>query len=94
MSRTNIYFLRNLGRARKLALSAGLVLGFGLFLSGWFLSVAVINWDLSWMGLVDLGTRVGMLGRDVRWLLFAAHCLSLALLLPLTLMLVRRMPLP
>jgi hypothetical protein len=94
MSRSNIYVLRNLGTATKLAISLGLVLGLALFLSGWFVSVAAINWDPSWMGLVNLGTRVGMLGGDLRWLLFAAHCVSLALLLPLSLTLVRRMPLP
>ena len=94
MSRSNIYVLRNLGLASKLAISAGLVVGFALFLSGWFVSVAAINWDLSWMGLVSLGTRVGMLGGELRWLLFGAHCVSLALLLPLSLVLVRRMPLP
>ena len=74
MSRRNIYVLRNLGTATKLALSLGLVLGFALFLGGWFVSVAAINWDLSWMGLVHVGTRVGMLGDDLRWLLFAVHC--------------------
>src|SRR6478752_2737478 len=94
MSRSNIYVLRNLGTATKLAISLGLVLGFALFLSGWFVSVAAINWDLSWMGLVNLGVRVGMLTADLRWVLFAAHCASLALLLPLSLTLVRRMPLP
>lgn len=94
MSRTNIYVLRNLGTGTKLVISLALVLGFALFLSGWFLSVAAINWDLSWMGLVSLGARVGMLGGDLRWLLFAAHCVSLVLLLPLSLTLVRRMPLP
>lgn len=94
MSRSNIYVLRNLGTATKVAVSVGLVLGLALFLSGWFVSVAAINWDLSWMGLVNLGTRVGMLGGDLRWLLFGAHSVSLALLLPLTLTLVRRMPLP
>lgn len=94
MSRSNIYVLRNLGVATKLALSLGLVLGFTLFLSGWFVSVAAINWDLSWMGLVHLGARVGMLGGDLRWVLFGAHCVSLLLLLPLSLALVRRMPLP
>src|SRR5512146_2144428 len=94
MSRSNIYVLRNLGLASKLAISAGLVVGFALFLSGWFVSVAAINWDLSWMGLVSLGTRIGMLGGELRWLLFGAHCVSLALLLPLSLVLVRRMPLP
>lgn len=94
MSRSNIYVLRNLGAGAKLAISLGLALGFALFLSGWFVSVAAINWDLSWMGLVNLGTRVGMLGGDLRWVLFTAHCVSLALLLPLSLTLVRRMPLP
>ena len=94
MSRTNIYVLRNLGLTKKLGLSLGLVVGFALFLSGWFVSVTAINWDLSWMGLVHLGTRVGMLGGDLRWVLFAAHCVSLLLLLPLSLVLVRRMPLP
>lgn len=94
MSRTNIYVLRNLGLTNKLAISVGLVVGFTLFLSGWFVSVAAINWDLSWMGLVHLGTRVGMLGGDLRWVLFGAHCVSLTLLLPLSLTVVRRMPLP
>lgn len=94
MSRTNIYVLRNLGTATKLILSLGLVGGFALFLSGWVLSVATINWDVSWMGLLNLGTRVGMVGADLRWVLLAAHCVSLALLLPLSLALVRRMPLP
>jgi NADH:ubiquinone reductase (H+-translocating) len=94
MSRSNIYVLRNLGKVAKLAISLALVLGYVLFLSGWFVSVAAINWDLSWMGLVELGTRVGMLGDDLRWLLLAAHGLSLLLLLPLSLTLMRRMPLP
>lgn len=94
MSRTNIYVLRNLGTAAKLAISLGLAVGLVLFLSGWLVSVAAINWDVSWMGLVDLGTRVGMLSGDLRWVLFAAHCVSLVLLLPLSLTLVRRMPLP
>lgn len=94
MSRTNIYVLRNLSTPAKLAISSGLALGLTLFLSGWLVSVAAINWDVSWMGLVDLGRRVGMLGGELRWILFAAHCVSLALLLPLSLMLVRRMPLP
>jgi NADH dehydrogenase len=94
MSRSNIYVLRNLGTATKLAISLGLVLGFALFLAGFFVSVAAINWDLSWMGLVNLGTRVAMLDGDLRWVLFAAHCASLTLLLPLSLTLMRRMPLP
>jgi hypothetical protein len=50
MSRRNIYVLRNLGTATKLAISLALVLGFALFLSGWFVSVTAVNWDLSWMG--------------------------------------------
>lgn len=94
MSRANIYVLRNLGLTKKLLLSVSLVVGFALFLSGWFVSVAAINWDVSWMGLVHLGARVGMLDGGVRWILFGAHSASLLLLLPLSLVLVRRMPLP
>jgi NADH dehydrogenase len=94
MSRSNVYVLRNLTAASKIAISLGLVLGLALFLSGWFVSVAALNWDLSWMGLVNLGNRVGMLGSDWGWVLFGAHTLSLALLLPLSLTLVRRTPLP
>jgi NADH dehydrogenase len=94
MARTNIYLLRNLSVVKKLLLSFGLVLGLCLFFSGWLASVAFINWDVSWMGLVDWGVRLGMLESSLRWLLFGAHVVSLLLLLPLSLMLVRRMPLP
>jgi len=94
MSRTNIYVLRNLTLPRKLVTSTALLTGFALFLSGWIVSVAAINWDVSWMGLVDWGVRIDMLGGGLRWLLFGAHVTSLLLLLPLSLMLVRSMPLP
>lgn len=94
MRRTNAYVLRNLSLTKKLAASIGLLSGFSLFISGWVISVVAINWGFSWMTVVDWGIRVGMLSSDLRWLLFAAHVLSLALLLPLSLVLVRRMPLP
>jgi len=94
MPRSNIYALRNLGLPAKMAVSIGLVTSFLLFSSGWIVSVAAINWDVSWMGLVAWGDRIHMLGDRVRWLLFSGHALSLSLLLPLTLALVRRMPLP
>jgi NADH dehydrogenase len=94
MRRTNAYVLRNLDLSKKLAASIGLSIGFLLFVSGWVISVVAINWGFSWMTVVDWGIRVGMLPSDLRWLLFAAHMLSLALLLPLSLLLVRRMPLP
>lgn len=94
MSRSNIYVLRNLAPAKKICLSLGLVLGLCLFLATFLGSVAAVNWDLSWMGLFGLGSRVGKLGDDWRWLLFAAHAGSLSALLPLSLALVRRMPLP
>jgi NADH dehydrogenase len=94
MPRANVYALQNLTLPKKLATSLGLVSGFVLFLSGWTVSLVAINWDLSWMSVVDWGIRVGMLSSDLRWLLFAAHAASLALLLPLSLTLVRRMPLP
>ena len=94
MPRTNAYVLRNLGLSKKLTASVGLLCGFLLFISGWVISVVAINWGFNWMTVVDWGLRVGMLQSDLRWLLFAAHVLSLALLLPLSLLLVRRMPLP
>jgi NADH dehydrogenase len=94
MSRNNVYVLRNLKVSAKVCLSVALVLGFALFLSGWIVSVAAINWDVSWMGLVDWGVRVGMLTPALRWSLFGGHIVSLALLLPLSLTLIRRMPLP
>jgi NADH dehydrogenase len=94
MARINAYGLRNLSLPKKLAISIGLVFGLLLFLSGWIISVAVINWGFTWMTVVDWGVRVGMLSGQLRWLLFAAHSVSLALLLPLSLALVRRMPLP
>jgi NADH dehydrogenase len=94
MRRSNAYMLRNLGLSKKLAASVGLLCGLLLFVSGWVISVVAINWGFSWMTVVDWGIRVSMLPSDLRWLLFAAHVASLALLLPLSLMLVRRMPLP
>jgi NADH dehydrogenase len=94
MPRTNAYALRNLALPKKLAISFGLVFGLALFLSAWVISVAAINWGFTWMTVVDWGVRVAMLDRDLRWLLFGAHVVSLALLLPLSLVLVRRMPLP
>jgi NADH dehydrogenase len=94
MRRSNAYVLRNLGFSKKLAASIGLLSGLVLFISGWVISVAAINWGFTWMTVVDWGIRVGMLQSDLRWLLFAAHVTSLSLLLPLSLMLVRRMPLP
>jgi NADH dehydrogenase len=94
MARTNIYLLRNLPLGKKLFLSLGLLFGLCLFFSGWLASVAFINWDVSWMGLVAWGVRLGMLESSLRWVLLFAHVLSLLVLLPLSLTLVRRMPLP
>jgi NADH dehydrogenase len=94
MPRSNAYTLRNFGLPKKIAISVALVCGLLLFLSGWVISVAAINWGFTWMTVVDWGIRVGMLQSRLRWLLFGAHVGSLALLLPLSLGLVRRMPLP
>jgi NADH dehydrogenase len=94
MARSNVYQLRNLSILRKLAASAALTGGLVLFLSGWVLSVAAINWDLSWMTVVDWGSRLGTLGSELRTGLFVAHIGSLLVLLLTSLALVRRMPLP
>jgi NADH:ubiquinone reductase (H+-translocating) len=94
MARFNVYQLRNLGVARKLAASVALVVGLALFLSGWVISVAAINWDFSWMTVVDWGTRLGTLDTGLRSGLFVVHVSSLLVLLLTSRALVRRMPLP
>ena len=66
MRRTNAYVLRNLGLSKKLALSVGLLSGLVLFVSGWVISVAAINWGFTWMAVVDWGIRVGMLQSNLR----------------------------
>ena len=80
MARPNVYRLRNLSISRKIAISVALLGGLSLFLSGWIISVAAINWDFSWMTVVDWGTRLGMLGADLRWGLFVAHVSSLLII--------------
>lgn len=94
MARTNVYRLRNLPFLRKSLLSLGLVFGFWLFLSAWIVSIAIVDWDVSFMGLLDWGVRLGMLSDPLRWTLFGGHVLSLVLLLPLGLWLMRRLPVP
>ena len=94
MARSNVYWLRNLDVGWKIAISVALVAGLALFLSGWIVSVAAINWEISWMTFVDWGERLGMLGGTLRWGLLGAHVASLLMLLPTSLVLVRRMPLP
>ena len=94
MARANVYRLRNLNVSSKLAISVGLLAGLVLFVSGWIISVAAVNWEVSWMTLVDWGHRLGALGSELRFGLFAAHAVSLLGLLLASLALVRRMPLP
>jgi NADH dehydrogenase len=94
MARTNVYVLRNLTLAKKLAWSAALLLGFVAFLSAFVVSVAAVNWSLSAMTVLAWGGRLAMLSDGLRRALLAVHALSLLTLLPLSLSLVRRLPLP
>jgi NADH:ubiquinone reductase (H+-translocating) len=94
MARSNVYRLRNLGVSTKVAISVALVFCLSLFLSGWVISVAAINWDFSFMTVLDWGGRLGTLGTELRAALFFAHVSSLLALLFTSLALVRRMPLP
>ena len=93
MARSNVYRLRNLAVSRKLAISSALLAGLLLFLSGWIVSVAAVNWAVSWMTMVDWGDRLSALGPELRLALFGAHACSLLLLLLASLALLRRMPL-
>ncbi|HSU38862.1 MAG TPA: NAD(P)/FAD-dependent oxidoreductase, partial [Polyangiaceae bacterium] len=94
MSAKNAYALRNLPIPHKLAITGALVVGLGLFWSGWLISIVAVNWSLSVMTVVDWGSRLVMLPATWRYGLLALHALSLVLLLKLTLALIRRMPLP
>jgi len=94
MSAHNVYRLRNLPLVHKLSLSAALLLGLALFLSGWAVSIFAVNWALSVMTVLDWGGRLEMLPREWRLGLFGVHVLSLGLLLRLTLSLMQKLPLP
>jgi len=94
MSTKNVYALRNLSIAKKLAISSALVLGLLAFLSGWAVSIFAVNWALSVMTVLDWGQRLEMLPDGWRFGLLGVHVVSLGLLLRLTLALIQQMPLP
>jgi hypothetical protein len=73
MARSNVYRLRNLGASKKIAVSAALLAGLTPFLSGWIISVAAVNWGVSWMTVVNWGDRLGALSTELRFGLLAAH---------------------
>jgi NADH dehydrogenase len=94
MSAKNVYALRNLSTAKKILISGALCAGLALFSSGLFVSIFAVNWSFSVMTILDWGSRLAALPDTWRRGLFALHSISLALLLRLTLSLVRRLPLP
>ncbi len=94
MARRNVYTLRNLAVWTKLLLSSVLLVAFTLFGLGWVVSVTAVNWGLSLGTLLDFGVRLSMLSPTLRAGLFLAHLLSLLVILPVTLALIRHMPLP
>jgi NADH:ubiquinone reductase (H+-translocating) len=92
--RPDAYRLKNLPWYVKLASSLALLFGLGLFWSGWVVSIVAVDWAISITTILGWGSRLMALDERLHWALFAAHVLSLALILPLTRALFARTPLP
>lgn len=74
--------LTNFSLGRKLAATATLLLGLGLFLAAWLLSVQLTSWDTSTSILLRWGDRLLSLRTaqpSIFWALFTAHAASVAL---------------
>lgn len=88
--------LTNLPLGRKLMATAALLLGLGLFFSGWFVSVELTAYETSWFALFRWGDRLDALRAvrsDIFWTLFLAHAVSLVLLAGVAGALLRRVAL-
>lgn len=75
--------LTNYSLARKLAATAALVLGFGLFLAGWLVSVELVGWELSLGVFLDWGhglRHVRAAHPEIFWFLCAVHLVSVVLI--------------
>ncbi len=94
MKRVDAYQLSNLPLAVRVAASIGLLLGMGLFWSGWVVSVFAVDWDVTLLTILGWGDRLMGLPHTAYRILFAAHALSLGLLVPLAYVLFQRTPLP
>ncbi len=92
--RPDAYRLKNLPWYVKIASSCALLLGLGLFWSGWVVSIVAVDWAISLTTILGWGSRLMALDSRLHWALFAAHVLSLAVLLPITHTLFSRTPLP
>lgn len=97
MVRPNNHPLPNLPVLWRLFLSGAVLLGWALFLSAWLASVIVSGWGFSFSALIHLGQGL----EDLRQtspasfpVLFAAHALSLPMIIGITARLVLRMALP
>lgn len=97
MERPSNHILPNLPLWKKLGASLALMVGGLLFLSAWLASVVASGWGLTLGGLIHLGDLVESLRQTSPKsypVLFAAHALSLPLIIGITRSLVRRMALP
>src|SRR5450432_3838233 len=83
-ARPDAYRLKNLPWYVKIASSLALLLGLGLFWSGWVVSIVAVDWAISLTTVLGWGTRLMALEPGLHWALFAAHVVSLALILSLT----------
>ncbi len=83
MSRPDRHSLVNFSLTRKLLASASLLLGLALFFAALFVSVLVTDWDASLMIMMRWGDSLRALQNHspvLFWSLFAAHALSLVLI--------------
>ncbi len=71
-----------------------MLLGLGLFWSGWVVSIVAVDWAISLTTVLGWGSRLMALDSGLHWGLFAAHVLSLTVILPITHTLFSRTPLP
>ncbi|MFO0619712.1 MAG: NAD(P)/FAD-dependent oxidoreductase [Polyangiaceae bacterium] len=97
MRRNDAYQLANLPASSKLAASFGLLLGFALFFSGFFVIVAMLSYDWSPADFIGIGQRVGDLSAlqpKVYLILAGIHALSLLLIISVARALFQRTPLP
>lgn len=97
MARSDRHRLTNLSPARKVLASLGLLLGLGLFLLGTLAEIFATDWYVSPMNFADWGgTLAGVWMRDRTFfaILFAAHAVSLAIVVTIARRLFRHVAIP
>jgi len=97
MTRRDRHRLVNLSLGKKLAASAGLVLGLALFVGATGFELFVTDWSVSLGVLLDWGSALmGVAEREARlyWTLFAIHVVALGLTIGVASSLFRHVALP